>query len=420
MSKIDKETQKKLRIEKRNHFISTIKQLVFLEEGKDKHIQMAVIALVCFGTFMIVSTNVGRTSLDNSMVVLKTLFKQCVVLIISYGLMKLANAIFNLRRFSSGLLLMSIAILFCGSMILPFFFSSAGGSHAWIRLPGGMTIQPSEFGKPLTILLVAVSVYRAKKIKTMQESGMAMFRLPLIVYGCLTILLLLQKDLGTLAITSVTFYSCLIIPKYPGIRRFQIYLKRLVFVGVCFVAFLGLTKPGIELIKATPFYHLATRIENAKDPYNDIYGEGYQPANALYGIASSNIKGKGIGQSNRKYGYLTQADNDYILAVTMEETGIFGLAFIVFFYGVIWFKLFQYGYKTKKMPYKIILTGTAVYMFMHFFLNVGGVTAMIPFTGVPLLFISSGGSSLMAIAITIGICQRCIADIRKTEMGEDI
>ena len=54
------------------------------------------------------------------------------------------------------------------------------------------------------------------------------------------------------------------------------------------------------------------RVENFKDPYNDVYGDGYQPANSLYGIASSNIVGKGIGNSARKYGYLTQADNDYI------------------------------------------------------------------------------------------------------------
>ena len=66
-------------------------------------------------------------------------------------------------------------------------------------------------------------------------------------------------------------------------------------------------------------------LKTQKNPYNDIYGEGYQPANSLYGIASSNIIGKGIGASARKYGYLTQADNDYILAVTIEETGVFGL-----------------------------------------------------------------------------------------------
>lgn len=123
-----------------------------------------------------------------------------------------------------------------------------------------------------------------------------------------------------------------------------------------------------------------------------------------------------MGGSSRKFGYLTQADSDYILAIIVEETGIFGLGFIAICYGIILFRLFKYTFITNVVHYKTILVGTAVYLFAHFVLNVGGVSAFIPLTGVPLLFISSGGTALMSAFTAIGMCQYVIVRIRQKEM----
>ena len=125
-------------------------------------------------------------------------------------------------------------------------------------------------------------------------------------------------------------------------------------------------------------------------------------------IGSGGLFGRGIGGSLRKYGYLTQADNDYILAVIIEETGIFGLGILSLLYGLLIYRFFYYAFKTNEFTYKTVLVGSSAYLFIHFVLNVGGVSGLIPSTGVPLLFISSGGSSLMAAFITIGLCQQCI------------
>ena len=181
--------------------------------------------------------------------------------------------------------------------------------------------------------------------------------------------------------------------------------------------FFGFTDIGTQILAKIPFLsHVATRIQNMTNPFLDIYNEGYQPANSLYGIGSSNFFGRGIGNSMRKFGYLTQAENDYILAVIIEECGIFGLVIIVGFYAVIISRLFHYAFKTNELTYKVILVGIATYISMHFILNVGGVACLIPFTGVPLLFISNGGSSLFAVCLSIGIAQSCIRRIRKKEM----
>lgn len=406
--------KQKKKVERTKRLRSFIDSLS-LRKYSDVSINLSVFALILFGTFMIVSTNVGQTT-SNSMVVLTTLIKQIIFLVGAYFCMWLVNHVFSLRWFQKVevLFILGIGVF----MAMPFAFSASGGSQAWIRLPGGITLQPSEFAKPLVIVLVANALYQAKQHKGMLKTPFTLFRFP--IYGLIIIFvfLILQRDLGTLAIILMIFFICILIPDYPVLRKTQKILKSLFTVGVFGVVILfGVTNVGTEIMAKTPFAHVATRIENAKNPYNDIYGDGYQPANSLYGIASSNIVGRGIGASARKYGYLTQADNDYILAVTIEETGIFGLGLIVFLYGVIIIRLFYYAFKTNETIYKVILIGTSTYLFMHFFLNVGGVAALIPFTGVPLLFISSGGSSLMAICIAIGLCQQCISQIRIKEIG---
>ena len=301
-------------------------------------------------------------------------------------------------------------------MVLPFAFPEIGGSHAWIQI-GSISLQPSEFAKPFIIIICATCLYRAKKKTSMLKDKGKLFKRAWIVFICICIIVFCQKDIGTLVIIGFTFLSCIMIPKYPVLQHMQRRLKFLVYaVIIAVVALFGFTNIGSEVLKSTPFAHIAVRVENFKDPYTDVYGDGYQPANSLYGIASSNIVGKGIGNSARKYGYLTQADNDYILAVLIEETGVFGLLGIVILYGIIEYRLFYYAFKTSEDMYKVILGGTGVYLFMHFFLNAGGVACLIPFTGVPLLFISSGGTSVISIMLTMGLAQNCICSIRRKEM----
>lgn len=392
----------------------TFRSLLHLSPSCDPWIQIAVIILVVFGTMMVISTNVGNTT-TNANAVLNTTIRQCVFLVVSYFCMWVANRMFRFRWFSSIELLVIAAVFIV--MLLPLGFAESGGSRAWIRLPGGFSIQPSEFAKPVLILMCACAIYNVYKYPDRIKSISKLFGRAFLLYFVLCITLFLQRDMGTLAIVSGIFFVCLLVPGYPSLARFQKWLKRLVIVsGVCAFTLFWATDIGIDFLKNTSFSHIATRIENAKDPYNDIYGDGYQLSNALYGIGSGGLFGKGIGESARKYGYLTQADNDYIFAVIVEETGIFGVAILCFGYGMLIYRLFYYAFKTNEIAFKIVLIGTASYFFLHFFLNVGGVTGLVPSTGIPLLFVSSGGSSLMAGAVTIGLCQQCISNIRIKEM----
>lgn len=395
---------------KQKRFISYIQ----LKPHSDPVITFIVIVLMLFGTIMITSTNAGETTTSMTGFFIDFV-KQILFVVLGYLLMDFFSKIFHFKLFSSWNNVLLFALIV--AMIMPFGFAESGGSHAWIRFPGGLSIQPAEFVKPYMILCTANACYRAKKEKGMLKNGMTFYRNPLLAMFVFGILIAAQKDLGTLTIVLLTFIVCIMIPAYPSIKKFQNWVLLLTILFVAAAVFLFvITDTGTTLLSHLGLSHVATRIANAKNPYNDIYGEGYQPANSLYGIGSANIVGKGIGGSARKYGYLTQANNDYILAIVIEETGIIGFSIITAGYAILIWRLFHYAFRTNEVTYKVVLTGAATYIFIHFALNVGGVTALIPFTGVPLLFISSGGSSLLAVCITLGICQSCISRIRTKEM----
>ncbi|MGM9946597.1 FtsW/RodA/SpoVE family cell cycle protein [Floccifex sp.] len=385
-----------------------------LEKNSDPVINLAIFGLMMYGTFMIVSTNVGQTT-NNSMVVLTSLGKQLFFVASAYVVMIVVNRIFTFERFRFFQSIVTIAMM--ALLFIPQFFAESGGSKSWIRL-GPLSLQPSEFAKPMIVVTIAYALYSIKNHPKRINKFFTLYRVPIIVFVICFFEILAQKDIGTLLIFTMISFVCFISIDFPNIRKTTKMLIRLFFIGILFLlVFFCFTDIGTNFIARIPFLsHIATRFENMKNPYNDVYYEGYQPANALYGIANSNIIGQGIGNSMRKYGYLTQADNDYIFAVLIEETGIIGLGLLLFLYGALFIRLFYYAFKTNSMEYKVILAGNATYLFMHFFLNIGGVTCLIPMTGVPLLFISSGGSALWAISMMFGISQKCISDIRTREL----
>ena len=172
-----------------------------------------------------------------------------------------------------------------------------------------------------------------------------------------------------------------------------------------------MSEPVIDFLNGIgPLQHVAVRIENALNPFTDPHNNGYQLINGLYGFARSGFTGVGLGNSIQKYGYVTQSDNEFILSIIVEELGIFGLMVVVLGYVVILQRLFYYAFHTKSEGYKVILVGTAMYIFIHFALNVGGVSGLIPLTGVPLLFISSESKRTLPIAIYSFVKQNGAAD----------
>lgn len=378
----------------------------------DRIIHGAILVLILFGSIMILSTNVGNSGQD-PLIMVKVFIKQLMFIIASYILMAFFANNFRIRKNSKLTKIIGWAIF--AALLLTQIFPDVNGSKAWIRIPviSGLeiTLQPSEFAKVFMIVIMAVYIEAASKKPN--RRCWVIVHTPIFFFVAFVGAILLQKDLGTIVVMSLICATCFLISSHKGLRRQQMWMRRLFLVGAI-ALFLAMSQPVIDTLNKIDFLqHIAVRIENAINPFTDPHGNGYQLINGLYGFARGGLSGVGLGNSIQKYGYLTQSDNDFILSIVVEETGIMGLLIIMGCYLIIIARLFIFAYHSKSEAFKIILVGTGMYIFVHFALNVGGVSGLIPLTGVPLLFISSGGSSLMAIMTALGISQSVISQIRR-------
>ena len=377
----------------------------------DRLIHASVILLIVLGTLMVASTSVGETISNgtaNNTIVVKTIIKQVLFVLFSYFAMVFMANTFTMERAMK--IIRPLGFLIEMMLIACLFFSASGGAKSWIRFSipglGQITLQPSEFMKVFMIVVMACII---EKVKRRPLDCWSIVKIPLSFYAIGAIVIYLQNDSGSLIVISLICAICLLIPSHPHLRKLQKTVAWLLLIGSLGVVFLA-SDMGIALLeKLSLDNHIIIRFKMAANPWEDEYNYGLQLINSLFAIASGGWRGLGFGQSIQKMKYLPAATTDYILAITIEELGIGGFLLILGGYGLVIIRLFKYALMSKKEGYKILYIGTAMYLFIHFVFNVGGVTGLIPLTGIPLLFISSGASSLFSICSAIGICQAALA-----------
>lgn len=207
----------------------------------------------------------------------------------------------------------------------------------------------------------------------------------LLVFITAVIGVFVQRDFGTTVILVIICFVCFI-----GTPRqyFKKYKKIVwIFIGVCAVI---LTILGTTVLQPYQLKRIYTWLDPMMDPYNS----SYQLVNSLIAFSNGGIFGLGFGNSTQKYGYIPESHNDFIGAIIYEELGIIGLALVIIPTCIVIFKLLKYSNEVKENKSRIILLGIASYFFLHILINLGGVSGLIPMTGVPLLLISSGDLQL--------------------------
>lgn len=382
--------------------------------GSDRWLMGAVIVLMIFGSMMVLSSKQGTTvGMTRSYV--QEILKQIGFVVVSWGAMVFISRKFDWMKLFNAktqifLCLFYILLLFAVQLV----GIDVNGSKAWLRL-GPLTIQPSEFGKPLLILLLASSARNAGKKHSEPIPFGQRFFLPLFLL-LISVFFIggAQKDFGSLIITLGIGLVGLLATADADLTKVQRYIVIFLFV-VLLLLLVGIYFSDwfVTLFRNVPLLrHIAVRIENMKNPYINIHSEGYQPANALYSLGDAGFFGRGFGGSVRKYGFLTQAESDYILAIVIEEFGFFGLLLITVCYCILLWRLLHWALATAKPQFKVMLLCSAAYFLLHFFINIGGVSTLIPMTGVPLLFISAGGSALLAVGIVLGLDFYAISQIQ--------
>lgn len=288
--------------------------------------------------------------------------------------------------------------------------SGTRGANNWIKIPGiGFQLQPGELAKPILIvslaLLIEASAKYFKNPKIKHWAGIIIF----ILVGVLTAgVIVLQKDLGTacinLGIFGVLFLASPIITK-----------EKIKTIGVSLLALI-LVFGSMIMVGKNPFTEeQQSRVTSFWDPCDESKrnDEGYQICNAYIAINLGGLTGVGIGKSTQKYSYIPEPHTDMIFSIIAEEDGFIVGAVIIIAYMILIIDIMMLSSRAMTISGKYICLGVATYIFLHILLNLGGLFGVIPLTGVPLPFLSYGGSFSLMLSISLAIVQRIHVETKR-------
>lgn len=272
------------------------------------------------------------------------------------------------------------------------------GSKSWINLFGLTTFQPSEYAKLFVIVYFAGSFYKKSlKKDSIQSLTAEDIKFPifiwLLILGCVS----LETDIGAVGIIFVIAMSVVFASGMEGSA-----LRRLVTtIG----GFGALVVGVLLLIKRDSIFNESRlgRFTSYRNPFEYSDGSGHQVINGYYAIGSGGLEGKGLGQSVQKLGYLPEPQTDFIMAIIAEELGLLGVSIVIFGLGFIVLRGFWIAMVTKDPLARMLATGISTWIGLQTFINLGGLSGIIPLTGVTLPFISYGGTSIVLLSLAIGI-----------------
>jgi cell division protein FtsW len=283
---------------------------------------------------------------------------------------------------------LSLLILFgaLGLMTLVFvshFGFGAKGATRWLNI-GGIVFQPAEILKlALVIYLAAWFGGRHERTKNWIYGAAPFF----IVLGFSALLLALQPDIGTLIVVG---FIALGIYFVAGVN-----LKHL-------MAILGVVVVALGLLVALEPYRF-NRIRAYIDPESDPRGISYQVNQAMIAIGSGGIFGVGFGNSTQKFGFLPEPVGDSIFAIVAEELGMVGALVMVGLFVALCFTLTQIAMATADPFGRLLVSGINIWIMAQAFLNISAISGLAPLTGIPLPFISYGGTAIIALLAGLGI-----------------
>lgn len=297
-----------------------------------------------------------------------------------------------------------VALLFMGKTI--------NGAAGWFQL-GAFSIQPAEIVKFLLIIINAYFMTRPQReAKLLNGQWWHMMKQPIFMSLTLVTLVLLQPDTGSAAIILVICFMMWLASGISWGRSLQLLV--LAVASIWLVAFpiaLRLSQSG--QIKS---YKLA-RIVAFVDPFGHAQTTGSQLVNSYYAISNGGLFGVGLGNSIQKRGYLPEPNTDFIMAIVGEEMGLVGILFILILLAIIVGRAIQLGIRTKNGYYALLCYGIATYLTIQAVINVGGVSGVLPITGVTFPFISYGGSSMISLTLSLGTLLNISTRERK---GQDV
>jgi len=324
------------------------------------------------------------------------LFHQLALAVVAIGLGFAAYKIplHILKKWAPLLIVLNLIALFC--VFLPGIGTKIYGASRWINI-AGHSIQPSEFLKLTSILYL--SAWIASKLSEANVSGwkstakknyhnLVYILIPFLIFlGIITVGLYLQKDATTLGVIALTLLVVYFSSKTP-------------WWHTALIVFLGLTALFL-LVRFEPYR--VDRFLTFLHPEADPLGTGYQLKQSLISLGSGGVIGKGLGMSTQKFGRVPQAIGDAVFSIIGEELGMLGCSAIVILFCLFLWLGIRVAQKSTDKFSKLVAIGIAFWITLQAFINIASALGIFPFVGIPLPFISYGGSHLVTELIGIGL-----------------
>lgn len=277
------------------------------------------------------------------------------------------------------------------AVLIPGVGSTVNGARAWISLPGGFQIQPAELAK--ISIIVGISMVLSEKVQDSDAPTHKDVVRALAIAALPIILILLQPDMGTVIIISASVVTIVAVSGAPS---------RWV-VGLLLVALLG----GFVAVKAGVLSdYQVKRLQSFVNPSADPQLSGYQLRQSRITVGSGGLVGKGLFKGPQTNGrFVPEQQTDFIFTVAGEELGFLGSSLILFLLMIILWRSFRIARKSQDLFGRLVCTGVIAWFAFQAFENIGMTMGLMPMTGVPLPFVSYGGSSMFANLIGIGLLQ---------------
>jgi len=353
------------------------------EKKVDRFFLIIVLFLITIGVAMFISASLGILAKDGNFFY-SVLFSQLILglgcgLVGMYFCFKINYKFW--RKYAFFIFLG--AIFLTAGVFIPYFGWSHGGALRWIKL-GPISFQPVEILKFGFVIYFAAWLSWVKNRVQDFKFGILPF---VIMLTIIAVILFKQPDTKSFILIAVTGISMLFISGVP--------LKYIFGIGIGSLLVLG------SLVVFTPY--LQKRVETFINPSVDPRGSSYQIQQSLIALGSGGIFGRGFGQSIQKFSYLPEPQGDSIFAVLGEEFGFIGTFATIFLYLLFALRGFRIANNSPDLFSRLLVSGIVILIIVQSFMHIASTTGVFPLTGVPLPFMSHGGTSLMIYLTAIGI-----------------
>jgi cell division protein FtsW len=342
-----------------------------------------ILALVLLGLYTVYSASfaIGWLEYQDGAYFLK---RQLLWAALGLTLMVALMAIpyYRWRRLS--VLVLFASLLLLAAVLVPGLGLAQSGASRWLKLGPLPAFQPSEFAKLGLILYVAAWLSSRREALKHWSTGTFPFVLLLSLVGGL---ILLEPDLGTAIVFALVTSSLLFLAGVP-LRHFFL---------------LALAGAGALVLLIFGAQYRADRWQAFVDPYADPQGIGFQIIQALLALGSGGLFGVGLGASRQKFGYIPGAHTDGVFAIIGEEIGFIGAVGVLLLFAFFVYQGFRLAQEAPDRFSALLVCGIVLWFSYQALINIGGVTHSIPLTGIPLPFLSYGGSALAANLAAMGV-----------------